>query len=432
MEEEAGSGAALRGPLQEPSEVAGLDLGARVSELERQLAEERRRHSAELRAVTLRMERNLELSPLAMLEIDTRSVILRWNQSAERIFGWSAQEAVGRSFFDLFVPNLAADLVSAAWQSLLRGEASCVRNANTTKDGRVLMCQWYNTVLRDEDGAVVGVLSQAADVTEQERDQRQLRDSQALLNAVISNSPALIFAKDLEGRYILANQRACTALGLSCDELLGRTDRDFFPPQAYEQVVLRDREVLQTGRTIEFEEILELREGVRALATVKFPLSDERGAVYAVGGIATDVTERHRLTAERDEMQQQVLKAQQAALRELSTPLIPLAEGVLVMPLIGSIDTARAAQIMEVLLGGITAQGAHTALLDITGVRVVDTHVAHAILQAAQAARLLGAKVILTGLRAEVAQALVHLGAELGGLTTMSTLQSGIAHVLRR
>ena len=430
MSQEADKDVGSGGVAQEPHGAAAL--AARLSALELQLVEERRRHVAELRAVTLRMERNLELSPLAMLEIDTHSIIRRWNPSAERIFGWSAREAIGRSFFELFVPDLAADVVAEAWQSLLRGEASSVRNANTTKDGRVLVCQWYNTVLRDEDGSVSGVLSQADDITEQERDQQKLRESQELLNAVINNSPTLIFAKDVEGRYILANQRMCEVFNRPLDAILGRRDEELFPEEARERVVMRDREVAQSGQTIEYEEQLPFRDGLRFLSIVKFPLFDEHGVVYGVGGITTDVTERRQLAAERDAMQQQVLQAQQAALRELSTPLIPLVEGVLVMPLIGSIDTTRAAQIMEALLGGVATQRAHTALLDITGVRVVDTHVAHALLQAARAARLLGTQVILTGVRAEVAQALIHLGADLGSLTTMSTLQSGIAHVLRR
>lgn len=420
----------MDGLLDDPAGAGERD--ARIAALEQQLAEERRRHAAELQAVNLRMERYLELSPLALIEVDPQGVIRRWSRSAERMFGWSAQETVGRTFFEQLVPELLTDEVNRLWQELLQGESSCQRSANTTKDGRTVICQWYSTVLRDEDGAVVGVLSQAADITEQDRSQRQFRDSQALLQAVINHSPAIVFAKDRLGRYILANRRLCEVFGRALEDILGRTDHEFFPAEACARVMERDLEVAQTGKTIEFEEQLPFRDGALALSIVKFPLFDERGEVYAVGGISSDVTERHRLAAERDAMQRQVLAAQQAALRELSTPLIPLAEGVLVMPLIGSIDTGRAAQIMDTLLTGISAQNAHTALIDITGVRLVDTHVAHALLQAARAARLLGAQVLLTGVRAEVAQALVHLGADLSGLTTLSTLQLGITRALRR
>lgn len=135
---------------------------------------------------------------------------------------------------------------------------------------------------------------------------------------------------------------------------------------------------------------------------------------------------------ERELLQGEVIAAQQAALRELSTPLIPVAAGVLVMPLVGAIDSRRAQQILEGLLTGIGEQKARAAIIDITGVKVVDTQVAGALLQAAQAARLLGAELILTGISPEVAQTLVQIGADLSGLATRGSLQSGIAYALGR
>lgn len=129
---------------------------------------------------------------------------------------------------------------------------------------------------------------------------------------------------------------------------------------------------------------------------------------------------------------EEVISRQQAVLAELSTPLVPIADGVIAMPLVGAIDSARAQLIMETLLQGISDLQAETAILDITGVRVVDTQVANALLRAAQAAKLLGARVVLTGISAEVAQALVHLGADLGGIVTRSDLQSGIAYALEQ
>jgi rsbT co-antagonist protein RsbR len=141
------------------------------------------------------------------------------------------------------------------------------------------------------------------------------------------------------------------------------------------------------------------------------------------------------LRAENEGLQARIVEleqAQMAALRELSTPLVPITDGLVAMPLVGAIDSMRAQQIMETLLEGISAQQADIAILDITGVRVVDTQVAAALLRAAQAAQLLGAQVVLTGISAEVAQALVHLGAELRGIVTRSNLQSGIAYAFEQ
>ena len=105
---------------------------------------------------------------------------------------------------------------------------------------------------------------------------------------------------------------------------------------------------------------------------------------------------------------------------------------MVVMPLVGTVDTRRAERVLETLLAGISERGATVAILDITGVGIVDTQVANALVHAAQAVKLLGAQVILTGIRPEVAQTLVGMGADLRSITTHGTLQSGIAATLRR
>jgi rsbT co-antagonist protein RsbR len=103
----------------------------------------------------------------------------------------------------------------------------------------------------------------------------------------------------------------------------------------------------------------------------------------------------------------------------------------MVMPLIGAIDTQRAQQIMETLLDGAAQHQARLVILDITGVQVVDTQVAQTFIQAAQAVKLLGAQVMLTGIQPQIAQTLVHLGVDLRDIQTQSSLQAGISAALR-
>ncbi|EYF07700.1 PAS domain-containing protein [Chondromyces apiculatus] len=167
------------------------------------------------------------------------------------------------------------------------------------------------------------------------------------------------------------------------------------------------------------------------------PLHGPGGQIEGVLAQVTDVTDKvlarrklEQLGAEREALQEELIRAQQEALRELATPLVPLAEGVIAMPLIGSIDAERAGQILEVLLEGVSAQRARMALLDVTGVRTMDETVAEALLRAARAAQLLGAEVVLTGLGPGIAQALVALGVDFGGITTLRSLQEGIRHAL--
>ncbi len=117
--------------------------------------------------------------------------------------------------------------------------------------------------------------------------------------------------------------------------------------------------------------------------------------------------------------------------RQLSTPVIPIYDRILVLPLIGTVDSERARQFTERMLEAIRRQRALVVLVDITGVPLVDTAVAQALLQAAGAARLLGTEVILVGIRSEVAQTLVTLGVDMSALICRSNLQSGIEYALR-
>ncbi|ASN07084.1 RsbT co-antagonist protein RsbRA [Virgibacillus necropolis] len=125
-----------------------------------------------------------------------------------------------------------------------------------------------------------------------------------------------------------------------------------------------------------------------------------------------------------------IVSLQRVALQELSAPLIPVMDGITVMPLIGTIDTERAKLIMENLLEGAIKHNSDVVLIDITGVPVVDTMVAHHIIQAAEAVRLIGSTCILVGIRPEIAQTIVNLGIDLGKFPTKSSLKKGFQKAL--
>lgn len=138
-----------------------------------------------------------------------------------------------------------------------------------------------------------------------------------------------------------------------------------------------------------------------------------------------------RELAERSKAEE-IIVTQAATLAELSTPLIPLTNNVLVCPLIGSVDEARAQQITETLLFGVSNKQVHTIIIDITGVSFVDTYLASSLIQTASALQLLGATTVLTGIRPEIAQTIVGLGIELRGVVTFATLQDGIKYAMRK
>ena len=150
----------------------------------------------------------------------------------------------------------------------------------------------------------------------------------------------------------------------------------------------------------------------------------------------TATTELDRLALFTTEMylksREEVIMRQQQELLELSTPVVELWEGVLALPLIGTLDSARTQVVMESLLQAIVRTGAGLAIIDITGVPTVDTLVAQHLLKTVAAARLMGADCIISGIRPQIAQTIVHLGVNLSDVTTKATLADAFTLALRR
>jgi len=264
-----------------------------------------------------------------------------------------------------------------------------------------------------------------------ERSEQALRTSEQRFRDVMDAAGEYIWEIDTNGRYTFVSRRIADVPGYSPAEVVGHTPFEFMPPDDAQHLAawfadrathpepFRDlvhRSIHRDGRII-----TQRGSGVPVFA---------EGTLVGYRGAGLDVTEQTAMQAEREQMQAQLIQAQQDTLRELSTPLIPIADHGVIMPLIGAIDTIRAQQILESLLEGVAAHQAEVAILDITGVQVVDTQVAQALIRAAQAVKLLGARIMLTGIQPQIAQTLVHLGIDLQGITTHSTLQSGITAAL--
>ena len=174
---------------------------------------------------------------------------------------------------------------------------------------------------------------------------------------------------------------------------------------------VRQRAAVEAAREALVHELLSRTEELR-LAKEQLELELEEGA---------------RADAEKAALHEQVIAAQRARLLELSTPLIPITQRILVMPLIGTMDTDRAQQAIEAMLEGASSRRAEFVILDITGLKRVDESVAAMLVNAASGLRLLGARTVITGIQPDVARTLVHIEASLQGIVTKATLQDGIA-----
>ncbi|NJN68363.1 MAG: PAS domain-containing protein [Chloroflexaceae bacterium] len=253
-----------------------------------------------------------------------------------------------------------------------------------------------------------------------------LREAETRYRSLVEQSPVVIYTTALtaNGSSYLS-PRIETLLGYTVEELLGvpGTWMSCLHSDDRQRVLHDVAAQHEHGHALSLEYRLLKRDGqvvwVRDESRVLF---DADGRPQTVQGTLLDVTERKEAEA--------IIAGQAESLRELSTPLLHLSNSVLLMPLVGAMDSQRAQQMMIALLEGVEHYHARVVILDITGVMVIDSQIASAFIQTAQAVHLLGAKVVLTGIRPEVAQSLVNLGIDLQTVVTYSTLQSGIEGVL--
>ena len=257
---------------------------------------------------------------------------------------------------------------------------------------------------------------------------------------------------DPEGRVATWTKAAEQIEGYRAEEIIGKHFSIFYPREDVEAgKPARELEVTaETGR-FEDEGWRVRKDGSRFWANVVITaLRDETGRLRGFGKISRDLSERRKVEENlrqlRDDLERRFkersaelartnesLKAELAArklaetaIRELSTPVLPIRERLLVLPLIGIIDSVRALQLTEQLLGSIRTYRAKAVVMDITGVPIVDSKVANHLLQTVEAARLMGALVIVSGISSEIAQTLVRIGVDLSRLRTTTDLRGGL------
>ncbi len=392
-------------------------LRKRVAQLED--ITQARRQEDELRTFKLLVEN----APDGIGIADTDLVLTYTNPAFAAMLGYS--DLVGKTVMEITHPDDLAALNALAEQ-VARGETPRATIRYLRSDGATVTVHASALALRDGQGNLIGYGSINRDITRQLEAEESLRASEQRNRALLNAIPDLLFVLNTDGVFVQYKTDSSDDLLLPPEAFLGRKATDVLPPHLAEQVLTHIEALTRTHEMQTYEYQVVLNDQLRHFEA-RMVLSDDDVLV-----LSRDVTKQKRAERERQAMQEQIIEAQQATLRELSTPLMPIADGVVVMPLIGTIDTLRAQQIMEALLQGIADHHARVAILDITGVKVVDTQVAGALIRSAQAARMLGARVVLTGISPEIAQTLVHIGADLREMITKPTLQQGIAYVLEQ
>lgn len=250
-----------------------------------------------------RMDFYVNNSPLATIEVDADIIITRWAGEAERVFGWTEAETVGRPLLDLhLIYEEDAPRVQSTMEQLASGTSRHIvaTNRNCRKDGRVITCEWHNTVLTDSQGKMTAILAQALDISKRVESETALRESENFLNSIIENIPLVVFVKDAEElRFVKFNRAGQELLGIPKDEIIGKNDYDLFPPAEADYFTAWDRKVLAGDRAVDIpEEHVQTKRGQRVMHTRKIALKDQHGSGEYLLGIAEDITERKRIEAE--------------------------------------------------------------------------------------------------------------------------------------
>jgi PAS domain S-box-containing protein len=226
---------------------------------------------------------------------------------------------------------------------------------------------------------------------------------------------------DPTGHVVSWNAGAERFKGYRAEEIIGKPFSCFYPAEAVQRGV-PEQELKAAAKDGRFEDEgwRVRKDGKQFWANVIISaLRDKDGTLLGFSKVTRDLTER-RQAEER-------IKQQSKEITDLSTPVMQVWQGVVVAPLIGSLDSQRTQQFMERLLSRIVETNSPVALVDIMGVPTIDTQTAQHLIETISAVRLLGAQVVLTGVRPAIAQTLVHLGIDLTGIMTRSSLSAGLS-----
>lgn len=234
------------------------------------------------------------------------------NEAFCEMLGYSKQELLQLKWSDItHEEDLATSLGEVDDFKTGRREVNLVHKKYIRKDGVVISAEISDALVRDADGTPRYFVTHVTDVTERDEAARALKESQALLQAVVDASPAAIYIKEADGSYALVNKRFLEIFDLESADAIGKNDYDLFDAHVAGEVVANDRTVFEMKSPLEVQEDAPLATGeMRSYLSIKFPLLEEDGGCYALCGISTDITERLQAQQQRELLEEQLRQSQ--------------------------------------------------------------------------------------------------------------------------
>lgn len=351
-----------------------------------------------------------------IIQLDLDGNIVRWSAGAQALLGYPAAEVLGKPTSMFYTDeDRAAGLADRELAAARESGRFEFQGWRVRKDGQRFLAAVVVTAIRDEAGAVTGLTKVIRDLTaEQQR-------ADPMFHGLLESAPDAMVIMASDGRIALANAQTDRMFGYRREDLIGREIEMLIPPrfrgghERHRTGFFADPQRRQMGVGLELWGLR--RDGTEFPVDVSLsPLRTDEGVL--VSAAIRDITERRE--------QEQRLRRQHDEIMELSTPVIQVWDKVLTLPVIGTLDSARAARLTEGLLFKIAETQAEVIIFDISGVPTIDTQVAQHLLSTVQAAALMGTVSIMCGVRPETAQSMVHLGIELGRLRSRTTLRHAL------
>ena len=269
------------------------ELQVHQIELEMQ-NDELRRTQLELEAARDRYVDLYDFSPAGHLTLNTQGKIVEANLRAGTLLEVNRNELIGQSLTRFVAAEDEVTFRRHSQEVLKTGTRQTCEVHLRKKAGASSCVHFESLAIQEEPGRITHWRAALLDMSDRKRAEQALRESEARLQAMLDHSPSLIFLKDLQGRYLEVNQQFERSFQLTRLDIIGKTDHDIFPTEQATAFRANDLKVLQAGRSLEFEEVAVYSGVLHTSIVSKFLLRQLDGRPYAIGGIATDITERKR------------------------------------------------------------------------------------------------------------------------------------------
>ncbi|MCZ7362124.1 MAG: PAS domain S-box protein [Candidatus Methanoperedens sp.] len=394
----------------------------------------------QLRTASLYARSLIEASLDPLVTISADGKIMDVNKATELVTGVSREQLIGSDFSEYFTePEKAREGYQEVFtKGFVKDYPLAIRHAS----GRVIEVLYNASVYKNEGGEVQGVFAAARDVTELKQAEEQLRVASLYARSLIEASIDPFVTISADGKIMDVNEATELVTGVSRDHLIGSDFSEYFtePQKAREGY----QEVFSKGFVKDYP--LAIRHSSGRVTEVLYNASvykNEAGEVQGVFAAARDITELKRAEEQLRKAHQELevrvqertaeltkamelLKEQQKAFMEVSVPVVKVWNRILLVPLIGVFDSQRAELLMEMLLTELENTQAKVAILDVSGIPIVDSLVAKHLIRTVSAVKLMGAECIVTGIRSRISQTIVQLGIDLSGITTRTALAEGL------